>query len=119
MVRLMKKLFFLLLMFFTPCLQAAMVTKDLATFGSQVRIFMEYDDVTLLLSTTAIHCVNNSNFNAAFKFTTLGISINGENVFPAHTTGAGIFNGSVGQIQITNLSKNDFDKLQGYFVWPR
>lgn len=119
----MKKLFFFLLL--SSPLQAALVTKDFAvvtdgpTGAVLVRFFYEYDDITLHLSTSPLHCINNTNKNASFKFDLYGTAPANEAVFPANTTGTGLFNGSTGLITITNLSKNQFDNLHGSFVWPR
>lgn len=119
----MKKLFFLLLL--SSPLQAALKTKDFAvvTDGQTglilVRFFYEYDDITLQLSTSPLHCINNTNKNASFKFDLYGSAAASESVFPANTTGTGLFNGSTGVINITSLNVNQFDNLHGSFVWPR
>lgn len=115
------KYMFLLAFLIPAPIHAALQIKDLAVFGSsrEVVIFLEYDDVTFRVSSSPIHCINRSNRNASFKYKTLGTLRDGENVFPANTTGTGLTNGAFGQIAITNLQNNEFDLLQGYFLWPR
>lgn len=115
----MKKILFITLLVVSSGANAALVTKDLYVAENQVRIFMEYDNVTLRLSTSPLHCVNTSSKNASFKFTAYGTNINSEVVFPANTTGTGLFGNSIGLISIADLSSNNFDLLQGYFSWPR
>lgn len=100
--------------------QAALVTKDLVVFGSrQVVWTLEYDDITLITSTSPIHCSNISTQNSGFVYATFGNLTNNQAVCPAGFTGVPLFSGSIGLIQITNLATDTFDKLQGYFTWPR